>query len=799
MANEGSIFQKLTTKSALLDAWRIVQKKRSAGGIDNVSVQFYEKDFNRNIERLLEDLQNSRYVPEPYQRIDIPKDNKPGEYRPLSLPTINDKIVQQALKYLLNPIFEAVFLDVSYAYRQGKGAVKSINRISHFIAAEKMTWAACADIDRCFDAMDHEVLLAELHKRVNEPEITRLVRMWLKIGVVNPKGSYEETPFGVAQGGIISPLLSNIYLHPLDAYLAEKKCCYIRYADNFTLMAASREEVQKDFESARYFLNEVLKLQLNRQPFYFHEVLRGFVFMGIYFKGNRRMIDRSRLQRMESRIRFLVRKNLEQNPGKFFKRLDEKVEGFENYYGKLMDPRGVGSRLNLFLRQTIIDSLLYQCRKKNKKPNKTEIKSLLAPIRLFGQEDSNFRENWIISVADQVAERYQPEQPAKPERSPPFVPPLTSHGPPVVPAAEDAVKKADAAVGRQKARYRKLEAVSREVVVKSPGTFIGKNSRCLVVKKSGVKILEFPLEKLETVHVTAKGVSISSDIIWHCGRNSIPIFFSDGIGIPECVLQNLVTGDATLGLLQLQALQDGHCALELARCFIVGKVRNQVNLLKFYGRHRSGTSLFGSSLKEEIAAMEAVIDKVEKITLDSDGLERVRSRLMGHEAEAAKIYWKLIKILLAEDVPDFPGRERKGARDLVNSLLNYGYGFLYRQVWREVVLAGLNTKISFLHSPQGEKPVLVFDLVEEFRPQAVDRVVFSMLTKREKVSLEKKTGMLNEDTRHKLLEALLERQGTAVPFRGQKMLLKNVIKEQVRGLCRHLKGEEDFRNFIGYY
>ena len=233
--------------------------------------------------------------------------------------------------------------------------------------------------------------------------------------------------------------------------------------------------------------------------------------------------------------------------------------------------------------------------------------------------------------------------------------------------------------------------------------------------------------------------------------------------------------------------------------FVEGKIRNQINLLKYYGRHRLADSLYGSTLAEEIPRFTKGIEKLGSVSLDASGYDTARNRIMGFEAEAARRYWKLIKILLADDAPDFQGRVRKGAGDLVNSLLNYGYGFLYRQVWRETVISGLNPKISFLHTPQGDKPTLVYDLVEEFRPQAVDRVVFSMLTKNEKLKLNKKTGSIHEQSRKKLIEALLERQGASFRYHGEKTLLKNVIKQQARSLCLHLRGKKTYRHFIGYY
>jgi CRISPR-associated protein Cas1 len=279
----------------------------------------------------------------------------------------------------------------------------------------------------------------------------------------------------------------------------------------------------------------------------------------------------------------------------------------------------------------------------------------------------------------------------------------------------------------------------------------------------------------------------------------IALFFSDHFGNPECVLKRPTTGDADLGLLQLQALQDIETAKRLAREFVEGKIRNQINLLKYYGRHRKHGTRYKSKIETAVPRMVDLVGTLESAGEEIVDYGKLRSRFMGIEANAARRYWDMVKILLSKQVKDFPGRKGRGARDLVNSLLNYGYGFLYRQVWREVVNAGLNPKISFLHAPQGEKPVLVFDLVEEFRPQAVDRVVFSMINRGGRLCIEKTSGRIEDRSRQKLVSSLLKRQGTAVPYRGEKVLLKNVIKRQVHRLCRHLRGEVDYRHFTAYY
>lgn len=781
MKTENRIFDQSATRTSLLEAWRLIQKKRKAGGIDGVSVEYYETEFEHNIDKLLKCLKSGAYVPEPYERINIPKDGAPGEYRPLSLPTINDKIVQQALKQYLELLFNPLFLDTSYAYRPGKGPARAISRITHIINTRNPNWIVCADIDNFFDNMDHQILLNELRKQVDEPEITKLIRMWLKIGVVNQDGVYRETPLGIAQGGIISPLLSNIYLHPFDAFMAEKGCGYVRYADNFILLSDDRRDAENNFKAARSFLEKALKLSLNRQNQLYQKIANGFVFMGIFFKGSRRDIAPKRIQRMERRLKNLVQKKFLKHTEDFFLKLNEKITGFEYYYGRLVDSKAAGHRLNLFLQNRIIDSLVYHYNKSGKRPAKTAIKTMLLPVMLFGSKGKAFLDKWIIDTANQCVRAFNKAGQTKSAKG------------------KNPEKAADLAVKKQKNRYRKLENINRELIVESFGVFVGKNQKNVVVKKRGVKLFDFSLKKLETINILSRGITISSDVILYCSKNKIPIFFSDTFGAPLCALQNPVYGDMDLGLLQLQFLQNGHEALWLAKKIIEGKVKNQINLLKHYSRHRPPDTVYGSAAAEEIPAMKKAIKKIRKISLGNSSYQDARQKIMGCEAMAAGIYWKMIRLLLNDDAPDFTGRKHQGARDLVNSLLNYGYGFLYRQVWREVVTAGLNPKISFLHAPQGEKPVLVYDLVEEFRPQAVDRVVFSMLTKNEKLAMNKRNGLINNASRKKLIESLLEKQGVAVEYHGEKVFLKNVIKNQIRDICRHLKGEKNYKSFIGYY
>lgn len=157
---EGILYSQICVIENLLSAWGEVKSKGSAGGVDDVSIEIFEKDLEGNLKDLSELLTTNCYIPEPYKEIRIPKDE--AEFRSLSLPTIRDKIVQEAAKNLIEPILEREFLDVSYAYRTNKGPARAISRVSHLIAIEKRQWLTLCDIDNYFDNIHHDLLFAML-------------------------------------------------------------------------------------------------------------------------------------------------------------------------------------------------------------------------------------------------------------------------------------------------------------------------------------------------------------------------------------------------------------------------------------------------------------------------------------------------------------------------------------------------------------------------------------------------------------------------------------------------------------
>ncbi|MFA7061610.1 MAG: CRISPR-associated endonuclease Cas1 [Pedobacter sp.] len=348
-------------------------------------------------------------------------------------------------------------------------------------------------------------------------------------------------------------------------------------------------------------------------------------------------------------------------------------------------------------------------------------------------------------------------------------------------------------VKKRKLEYQKLESEGFELVVSTPGAFIGKTRKGVVIKNKGVVVHEAPLNNLQHIFVTSPSVTLSSNVVAFCAEKKIPIDFMEHGGMPYARLYPLQAGNVPLQLAQLKAVEDIRGA-HLAKTFVHGKIKNQINLVKYYHKYRkSFDAEFVAAFNTKVSAMDGLAEEAKELSAADN--ETLRGQLFSIEGRAANEYWQLATILL-DGVIVFDGRERQGATDLVNSLLNYGYGILYSKIWNAVIRSGLSPYISYLHKPQSGKPTLIFDLIEEFRSQAVDRVVFSMINKG--VEFTREDDILSVDCRNKLATGVLERINTIENFRGKEQRLIEVIKGQARAVGDYLLGESSrYAPYIG--
>lgn len=333
-----------------------------------------------------------------------------------------------------------------------------------------------------------------------------------------------------------------------------------------------------------------------------------------------------------------------------------------------------------------------------------------------------------------------------------------------------------------------------ELLVEQYGAFVGKHSERVRVTVKGTLVEERPFYGLEHVMVLSGGVSLSSDVVRECANRGIDITFLSGSGVPYArLISPALTGTVKTRREQLLAYLDGR-GVALGKAFAGGKLANQANLLRYMAKNRreSSPEVYDRA-REEAFTIQDYQRKIEE--LKGETIDAIRQDLMSLEAHAAKVYWEAARELLLPDV-GWEGRETRGATDLVNSCLNYGYGILYSHVERAALLAGLDPYAGFVHVDRAGKPSLVLDLIEEFRQMVVDRTVFALLNRGVKLAIEE--GRLVEASRRLLAERVNERLDGEEPYEGKKHKLRTVLASQARHVATFVRGEgKVYKAFVG--
>ena len=337
--------------------------------------------------------------------------------------------------------------------------------------------------------------------------------------------------------------------------------------------------------------------------------------------------------------------------------------------------------------------------------------------------------------------------------------------------------------------------IVQNLIVEEFGAFIGKHSERLVVTKGDETLMQAPLLHLESVLIAGNGVSISADAVKECAERGIPIHFVSGTGNAYASLYGAgLTGTILTRRAQLEAFRTSR-GLKIAIEFARGKIQNQANLLKYMGKYRKETApdLF-DLLRGRAELIEQHAQDVER-SQDSGAvklgkratIDDWRSELMGIEGRAAQMYWDAVAQVFPSDY-EWHGREGRGARDPINSALNYGYGILYGQTERALVLAGLDPYAGFSHVDRPGKPSMTLDAIEEFRQPIVDRTIFGLVNKGVKIAQDER-GFLVEETRKMLAEKVLNRLETAESYEKKNVPLRVIMQTQARHMATFLRGE----------
>ncbi|MBV8264743.1 MAG: group II intron reverse transcriptase/maturase [Planctomycetaceae bacterium] len=295
-----SLSDKVHTERTLRAAFRQVASNRGTAGVDRVTIAMFEGRLDENLENLSHELRKGTYRPQAIRRHYIPK---PGsqETRPLGIPTVRDRVVQTALRMVLEPIFERDFAEHSYGFRPHRGCKDALRRVEELLKAGYTT-VVDADLKSYFDTIPHDRLLALVRQQVSDGRILALIEGFLKQGVLD--GLREWTPArGSPQGAVVSPLLSNIYLNPLDHVMAHHGFEMVRYADDFVILCRSPEEAARALETVQHWTAEAGLTLHPTKTRIVDATSDGFDFLGYRFEGGTRRPRTKSLDKLKDTIR----------------------------------------------------------------------------------------------------------------------------------------------------------------------------------------------------------------------------------------------------------------------------------------------------------------------------------------------------------------------------------------------------------------------------------------------------------------------------------------------------------------
>lgn len=320
------------------------------------------------------------------------------------------------------------------------------------------------------------------------------------------------------------------------------------------------------------------------------------------------------------------------------------------------------------------------------------------------------------------------------------------------------------------------------------GSFVGKYSERLKVTYKGDVVQQAPLIHLRSVTLIGDGVSISTDAIAACSERGIPIIMLDNRGHVTGALYSAgLVGTIATRREQILAYYDGR-GPELAQIFTTAKMTNQARTLRHWAHNRERHHPADAQELRSTADNIAQMAQQTQAAWQHIPSEQLTGWLMGREGQAAHLYWQSATLLVPENY-NWQGRIGRGASDPVNSLLNYGYGILYGEIERAILLAGLDPYAGFLHADRPGKPSLVLDLIEEFRQIAVDRVVFGLVARQYAIEQDE-NGRLTLETRRDFIDKIRGQLEGYVQQAGKRGLLRHAIQRQARRLASYLRGEQ---------
>jgi len=326
-----SLIDKVYSHPNLLEAFEKIKRNKGGktSGIDGISVKKYKKHLRENLCQIHDELRTNTYEPQPVKRVYI--DKADGSKRPLGIPTVKDRVVQQALLNVLQPIFEPDFHPSSYGYRPSRSAHHAIAKAERFTRYYGLEHVVDMDLSKCFDTLDHQLIISSVNERVSDGKVLKLIESFLKTGIFD-KGQFEPTSKGSPQGGIISPLLTNIYLNKFDQHMKTLGIRIVRYADDILIFANSKSEAGRYRAIATSYLEGELKLTVNKEKTHLTNLDKGIPYLGFNIKNMGVLVSDKSVSKFKKKVRKLTPRNQGYKLSYYLTELDLLLKGYSMYF-----------------------------------------------------------------------------------------------------------------------------------------------------------------------------------------------------------------------------------------------------------------------------------------------------------------------------------------------------------------------------------------------------------------------------------------------------------------------------------
>ncbi len=785
IGEEYGLYRKLCEIEMLRLGWlRVQNANKESRGTDGVSIERFKSSLEKELERLAGDLKAHEYRCKPLKQVSIPKPD--GGKRTLGIPAVRDRVVQSACLFLLEPIFEPVFSKYSFAFRPNRGAHHALCLARSIISSGK-TWAVTADIRKCFDNIDHDMLLRLVSRKVGDEDLLNLIQHWLNADILDFK-DIVPVGVGIPQGASLSPLLANVYLDPLDKHFERLDFSFVRYADDIIVLTSSEDETKRALKVMQDFLREPLRLELKPAKTNYASLVDGFDFLG--FRINREGVA-VKQERIDAVLAVLIKhvtllgratSSLAQK-AEALRRINDITRGWRNYFAlanerliekqvRLLDGR-MEEVANYYLPLTVRDDPAWICRERFSLAHDAEI---------------SVREEDTLAVQAVSGSGYP--EPGDNSDEAQF---LAKASDPDIPKIKPSLVIEDPGNDGKEDDDPGDESIVDEtnrLYVLTHGSYITISGDDLVVRKRRVELHRRPLDELGLIFLQGFGMTISVTLQLRLAELDIPVVLAPPVGEPMAVLNPIASHKSFLRGLQVLRRDDPDVVVS-GLAMIASKIGNQAAVLRYFAKYRK-------KVQPEVAvrlheAAEELRELASNVRMLDPGSASVRAMGMGFEGHGASVYWRTLAGMLSDEY-GFSGRTKRGAQDSVNQCLNYVYGILYGEVWRAVVKNGLDPYFGLVHGSKRDQGSLVFDLIEEFRAPFADRLVIGMLGRGFKPE-QNRDGFLTTRTRRHLAACFSKRWLKKIPWRSRSVEPAAILSGQAQSLVKLFQREGDYHPF----